>query len=121
MQDVSSPLGSRSQVGERDLGVMAAFQPIVDLRDASVVGYEALARPQDGRSPQQLFAAAREQGRLPEVDRACRAAALRDARAAGLGAPFSLFLNADASALDVRKSPTSNRTPTINEMVTRGM
>jgi EAL domain-containing protein (putative c-di-GMP-specific phosphodiesterase class I) len=98
---VSSPLGSRSPVEERDLGVIAAFQPIVDLRDASVVGYEALARPRDGRSPAQLFAAAREQGRLPEVDRACRAAALKDAQAAGLGAPFSLFLNADASALEL--------------------
>jgi EAL domain-containing protein (putative c-di-GMP-specific phosphodiesterase class I) len=83
------------------LEVEAAFQPIVDLRDGSVVGYEALARPHDGTPPEQLFADARAQGRLSEVDRACRAAALRDAAAAGLRAPFALFLNADAGALEL--------------------
>jgi len=81
--------------------VDAAFQPIVDLRDGSVVGYEALARPLDGTSPEQLFATARAEGRLSEVDRECRAEALRDAAAAGLGAPFALFLNADAGALEL--------------------
>jgi EAL domain-containing protein (putative c-di-GMP-specific phosphodiesterase class I) len=80
--------------------VKAAFQPIIDLRDGSVVGFEALARPSDGSSPEELFAHAREQGRLAEVDRACRAAALHDAAEAGLGAPFALFLNADAGALE---------------------
>ena len=42
---------SRSAVrgGRRSGG--AAFQPIIDLRDGSVVGYEALARPRDGSSP----------------------------------------------------------------------
>jgi EAL domain-containing protein (putative c-di-GMP-specific phosphodiesterase class I) len=82
------------------LDVQAAFQPIFDLRDGSVIGYEALARPRDGTSPEQLFAAAREQGRLAEVDRACRQAALREASEAGLRAPFALFLNADAGALE---------------------
>ena len=83
------------------LEVEAAFQPIVDLRDGAVIGYEALARPHDGTSPAALFAAAREQGRLSEVDRACRAAAVRDAARAGLRAPFALFLNADAGALEL--------------------
>jgi EAL domain-containing protein (putative c-di-GMP-specific phosphodiesterase class I) len=83
------------------LEVVAAFQPIVDLRDASVIGYEALARPVDGSSPEALFAKARELGMLTVVDRACRAAALRDAAAAGLRAPFALFLNADAGALEL--------------------
>src|SRR3954451_6266414 len=101
MPVVSSPSGSRSQVEERDLGVEAAFQPIVDLRDRSVIGYEALARTRDGRSPAALFADARAQGRLAEVDRACREAALRDAAKAGLGAPFALFLNAHAGALEL--------------------
>ncbi len=81
--------------------ILAAFQPIVDLRDRSVVGYEALARPTDGSSPTALFAAARAQGRLAEVDRECRAAALRQAHAASLAAPFALFLNADAGALEL--------------------
>ena len=81
--------------------MVAAFQPIFDLRDGCVVGYEALARPRDGSSPEELFARARAEGRLSEVDRECRAAALRDAAAAGLGAPFALFLNADAGALEL--------------------
>jgi EAL domain-containing protein (putative c-di-GMP-specific phosphodiesterase class I) len=88
-------------VSALSLDVVAVFQPIVDLRDLSVVGYEALARPRDGSSPEALFAAAREQGRLAEVDRACRATALSEAAAAGLGAPFALFLNADAGALEL--------------------
>src|SRR5215218_2004951 len=79
------------------------FQPILDLRDGSVVGYEALARGRDGdgpSSPGELFAAARELGKVGELDRACREAALASARAAGLGAPFCLFINADAGALE---------------------
>ena len=86
---------------EGTTAVVAAFQPIFDLRDGCVVGYEALARPRDGSSPEELFATARAEGRLSEVDRECRAAALRDAAAAGLGAPFALFLNADAGALEL--------------------
>src|SRR3954452_12174025 len=102
MLNVSSPTGSRSAVRrEHDEAVVAAFQPIIDLRDGCVVGYEALARPRDGSSPEELFARARAEGRLREVDGACRAAALRDAAAAGLGAPFALFLNADAGALEL--------------------
>ncbi len=79
------------------------FQPIVDLRDGSVVGYEALARGRNGdgpSSPSELFAAARELGKVGELDRACREAALASAQAAGLGAPFCLFINADAGALE---------------------
>src|SRR4051794_23886592 len=103
MQSVSSPMGSRSAVRREteDEAVGAAFQPIIDLRDGCVVGYEALARPRGGSSPEELFARGRAGGRLGEVDRECRTAALRDAAAAGLGAPFALFLNADAGALEL--------------------
>ena len=38
-------MGSRSAVRREDEAVVAAFQPIFDLRDGCVVGYEALARP----------------------------------------------------------------------------
>ncbi len=79
------------------------YQPIVDLRDGHVVGYEALARGRGGNglsSPEALFAAAREQGRVAELDRACREAAVEGALAGGLGAPFCLFVNADAGALE---------------------
>ena len=80
-------------------GVEAAFQPIVDLRDERVVGYEALARPRDGRSPQAFFEDARREGRLREADRLCRDAALAAAAEAHLGAPFLLFVNAEPAAL----------------------
>ena len=65
------------------------YQPIVDLRDGGVVGYEALARGRgdDGpSSPEALFAAARAHGRVAELDRACREAAL-DAGYPDNGAP----------------------------------
>jgi EAL domain-containing protein (putative c-di-GMP-specific phosphodiesterase class I) len=97
---------------DRQGGVMAlgfaqgdiepVYQPIFDLRDGAVVGYEALARGRDGNggaAPGELFAAAREQGLVTELDRACREAALETALQKGLGAPFSLFVNADAGAL----------------------
>jgi EAL domain-containing protein (putative c-di-GMP-specific phosphodiesterase class I) len=98
--------------GENGGAVVAAFQPIIDLRDGSVVGYEALARPRDGSSPEQLFAAARAAGTLSQVDHECRAEALRAAAEAGLSAPFALFLNADAGALelDLPDLPTSGPT-----------
>ena len=93
----------RVSIGVRreDAAVVAAFQPIFDLRDGCVVGYEALARPRDGSSPEELFAAGAPRGRLARSTATCRAAALRDAAAAGLGAPFALFLNADAGALEL--------------------
>jgi len=95
--------------------VAAAFQPILDLRDGAVVGYEALARPLDGTPPATLFANARAEGRMSEVDRECRAEALRVAAHAGLGAPFALFLNADAGALedDLPDLPLGGATPII--------
>jgi EAL domain-containing protein (putative c-di-GMP-specific phosphodiesterase class I) len=79
------------------------YQPIVDVRDRRIVGYEALARGRGDNgsaTPAALFAAAREAGLVDELDRACREAALEGARTAGLGAPFALFVNADGRALE---------------------
>src|SRR4051794_18221479 len=79
------------------------YQPIVDLRDGHVVGYEALARANDGSgtaTAATLFDSARAAGMVDELDRACREAALEGARVAGLGAPFALFVNADGRALE---------------------
>jgi EAL domain-containing protein (putative c-di-GMP-specific phosphodiesterase class I) len=107
-------MASRSAVGGAGEGAaIAVFQPIIDLRDESVVGYEALARPRDGSSPEQLFAAARAAGTLSEVDRACRGEALRAAAEAGLGAPFALFLNADAGALELDLPDLPTGGPTL--------
>jgi EAL domain-containing protein (putative c-di-GMP-specific phosphodiesterase class I) len=86
-----------------DLHLQAVFQPIVDLRDGSVVGFEALARgPQDLglESPADLFAAARAQDQVTALDLACLSAALGGARAHGLASPLSLFLNAEPTTLD---------------------
>jgi EAL domain-containing protein (putative c-di-GMP-specific phosphodiesterase class I) len=79
------------------------FQPIVDLRSGGVVGYEALARGPEGspwERPEALFEQARREGRLRELDWACRAAAVRDARACSAGRPgWRLFVNAEPEVL----------------------
>src|SRR5829696_3951967 len=69
-----------------ELDLRPVFQPIVDLRDGAVVGYEALVR---GRDDAELHSA-----------QALLAAARRAAERAGLDAPFSLFLNTDPATLD---------------------
>jgi EAL domain-containing protein (putative c-di-GMP-specific phosphodiesterase class I) len=94
------------------LEVVPSFQPIVDLRDGGLVGYEALARGSAGDGPDGLFAAARAEGRLAELDRACRKAALEAAATGGLRAPYALFLNADAGALadDLPEAPLAGAT-----------
>jgi EAL domain-containing protein (putative c-di-GMP-specific phosphodiesterase class I) len=87
-----------------ELDLRPAFQPIVDLRDGTVVGYEALMRsgPSGGElhSAEELLAAARREDSMLALDIAAREAALKAADRAGLDAPFSLFLNADPATLD---------------------
>ena len=83
------------------------FQPIVELTTGQVIGYEALARGPEGlrERPDILFAAARREGRLAELDWACRNAALRAALAGGLRPPHALFVNAHPEALDAARPP----------------
>ena len=97
--------GAEARLGPVDeLDLRPVFQPIVDLRDGSVVGYEALMRsgPADGElhSAHALLAAARREDSMLALDLAARDAALHAADHAGLDAPFSLFLNADPETLD---------------------
>lgn len=79
------------------------FQSVVDLRTGDVVGYEAFARGPAGTAwerPQDLLAQARAEGRLREVDWACRVSAVQDVQeCAPAGAPWRLFLNAAAEVL----------------------
>ena len=89
-------------------GLRSVYQPIVDLRNGSVVAYEALVRGPDGgefEQPDPLFAAAREQGFTAELDWACRAAAFDGALAAGLSAPSTLFVNVEPDAVDAPCPP----------------
>ena len=81
----------------------ALFQPIVDLDSQAVIGYEALARGPVGsplENPLALFAAARSEGLLAELDSACRAQAFRAAVGSGRLAPLTLFVNVEPEVLD---------------------
>jgi diguanylate cyclase (GGDEF)-like protein len=76
------------------------FQPIVDLVDGSVLGYEALARPEGFAamdSVEAVFEAARTSGHIRDLDWVCRRRALEDAKELPDGT--ALFLNISAAAL----------------------
>jgi EAL domain-containing protein (putative c-di-GMP-specific phosphodiesterase class I) len=100
----------RSGIGERkrepsDLGELlgngglrSAYQPIVDLETGAVFGFEGLARGPEGSAlerPDQLFAAARTEGRLAELDAACQRAAIAGACTYTVKTPLTLFVNAE--------------------------
>jgi diguanylate cyclase (GGDEF)-like protein/PAS domain S-box-containing protein len=89
-------------------GLRAVYQPIVELASGDVVAYEALARGPEGsplHRPDRLFAAAVAADRVAELDWACRAVAVGGAVEAGLGRTASLFLNCEATAIDVPCPP----------------
>ena len=80
--------------------IHAVYQPIVRLRDGSVLGYEALGRRDDepvDAGAEGLFSAAERLGLYRDLDWLCRRVAVRDAR--GLPAGGLLFLNIGVSAL----------------------
>ena len=87
-----------------DSQVSSVYQPIVELDTGATVAYEALARGPRGSAlerPDVLFAAARQAGRLPDLDRACQAAAVSGAQVGGLRSPWTLFVNVEPEAADV--------------------
>jgi EAL domain-containing protein (putative c-di-GMP-specific phosphodiesterase class I)/FixJ family two-component response regulator len=77
-----------------------AFQPIVDVRDGSLFGYEALARSACPTlsSPDELIGAAERLGRLRDLGRRMRT--LVAERAALAPAAAMIFVNLHASDLD---------------------
>ena len=78
----------------RDKKIQAVFQPIVNLSDASVMGYEALARgPADSplHLPAQLFATAAKHKLLLALEHVCRESAIRDTKMLAPGQ--QLFIN----------------------------
>jgi diguanylate cyclase (GGDEF)-like protein len=76
------------------------FQPIVNLIDGSVLGYEAFARPEGfaaSDSVEEVFEAARTSGHIRDLDWICRQRAVEDASQLPAGA--TLFLNISAGGL----------------------
>jgi EAL domain-containing protein (putative c-di-GMP-specific phosphodiesterase class I) len=80
----------------RAQGVLAVYQPLVDLHSDETVGYEALARGPAGtrlERPVDLFAAAHAEGLEVEIERECQRAALEGALEVGMAPGQSLFVN----------------------------
>lgn len=84
-----------------DEAITAAFQPIWDVTEGKVIGYEALSRPHARygfESPQDAFDLAERIGCAPELDALCRRVALR--QAAAMPSDALLFLNMSPQTLD---------------------
>lgn len=76
----------------------SVFQPVVDLETRRQVGFEALASGPEGTTlerPDHLFAAARSEGRLGELDAACQRMAVANADSIAIKSPLTLFVNAE--------------------------
>lgn len=79
----------------KEQAIETLFQPVVDLDDNHVIGYEALTRgprATDFEMPLSLFERSKEIGIAEELDRVCRHAALTHARKLEPG--DKLFINA---------------------------
>ena len=97
-------------------GVAVGFQPVVDLHDQHVLGYEALLRVRANGSdvaPADVLAAAEEAGRLVEVDGVARAAAVDEATP-HIGDRL-LFLNILPGSLPVPVEHLASFTRTVVE------
>ncbi|MDB5074290.1 MAG: hypothetical protein JWO42_469, partial [Chloroflexi bacterium] len=89
----------RRLIAERQLTV--EFQPIWSLERGAILGYEALARPDEVcglNGPAEAFDIAEHIGRAPELDAVCREAVL--ARSGELPPGALLFLNLAPQSLD---------------------
>ena len=89
------------------------FQPIVDLATGEPVAFEALARGPAGsplQRPDLMFAAARDAGRVDELDRLCRDRALESVVESNLQAPYALFVNREPSAAALEAPSATHRT-----------
>jgi EAL domain-containing protein (putative c-di-GMP-specific phosphodiesterase class I) len=85
----------------RDGNIESLYQPIMDLRDLTVLGHEVFSRGPAGspfEDAESLFALAERTGRLLEFERLCRNRALSTA-GRHLHPGGSLFLNTSAQAL----------------------
>lgn len=104
---LTAPAGTVGEVLEGRL-LRSVFQPIVDLKTGRVFGFEALARGPEGTAleqPARLFAAARAEGRLAELDAACQATAVASADTHAIQSPLTLFVNVEPDAHGLRSLP----------------
>jgi EAL domain-containing protein (putative c-di-GMP-specific phosphodiesterase class I)/DNA-binding NarL/FixJ family response regulator len=81
----------------RDRSFRSVFQPIVDLTDGAVVGYEALTRFTDGTSPQARFDQAIALERTIDLEMG----AIEEAVAASYSLPAGAFLSVNVSPATV--------------------
>ncbi len=84
--------------------IRSVFQPIVSLRDGSVLGYEALSRGPRGselENPERLFEVAEKHKALWDLEWLCRSKALAAMRDSRTGA--TLFLNVNPSVIEDEK------------------
>ena len=84
--------------------VRSVFQPIVSLRDGSILGYEALSRGPEGsklENPEHLFAAARQCGMIWDLEFICRDKSL--CVISKLEPKCKVFLNIDPSVISDRR------------------
>src|SRR5262249_23138622 len=103
IQRMQLEFNNRIQVQELLLGdlVRTVFQPVVDLRARTLLGYEALSRGPAGtehNAPLTLSAAAARAGLEFELDRHCRQKALQSA-SRSLPPDSKLFVNVFPSSM----------------------
>ncbi|MGH2868265.1 MAG: EAL domain-containing protein [Solirubrobacteraceae bacterium] len=103
--------GGLDEILERG-ALRSVFQPIVDLETGSLLGFEALARGPEGtrlERPDRLFAAARAEDRLAELDAACQSAAVANASKHAIKSPLTLFMNIEPDVASFGSLPEIGR------------
>jgi len=96
IQKMQADFQTRCRLQDVLLGkqIHTVFQPILDLQNGGILGFEALSRGPAGsthQSPLNLFQAAAAADLVFELDRHCRRRAMRTAR--DLPAPYRVFIN----------------------------
>ncbi|GAB6100538.1 EAL domain-containing protein [Halanaerocella petrolearia] len=100
-----------------DREIRTVFQPIVNLKNGSILGYEALSRgPKDSslESPYHLFRVAKNYDQLFALEKACRETALDNCRK--IDDKYNIFINVDPAVIydeDFRSGTTKEM---INEL-----